>query len=104
MTSPEAIIGETVRIRGTQFTVVGVMAPKGSANAFQDPDDEVLVPITTARFRVNGPTGCARSARSPQSEDEIPDAMAEIQRVLRRQHGFVRAFRTISRFAIRRTS
>ncbi len=86
LTSPEAIVGETVRIRGTQFTVVGVMAPKGSANAFQDPDDEILVPIQTARFRVNGSDRLASISALAGSEDEIPDAMAEIQRVLRRQH------------------
>ena len=86
LTSPEAIVGETVRIRGTQFTVVGVMAPKGSANAFQDPDDEILVPIQTARFRVNGSDRLASISALAASEDEIPDAMAEIQRVLRRQH------------------
>jgi putative ABC transport system permease protein len=86
LASPEAIVGETVRIRGTQFTVVGVMAPKGQANAFQDPDDEILVPIQTARFRVNGSDRLASISALAASEDEIPDAMAEIQRVLRRQH------------------
>ncbi|HEV8446942.1 MAG TPA: ABC transporter permease [Gemmatimonadaceae bacterium] len=86
LTSPEAIVGETVRIRGTQFTVLGVMAPKGQANAFQDPDDEILVPIQTARFRVNGSDRLASISALAESEDEIPDAMAEIQRVLRRQH------------------
>ena len=86
LTSPEAIVGESVRIRGTQFTVLGVMAPKGSANAFQDPDDEILVPIQTARFRVNGSDRLASISALAASEDEIPDAMAEIQRVLRRQH------------------
>ena len=86
LTSPEAIVGETVRIRGTQFTVLGVMAPKGQANAFQDPDDEILVPIQTARFRVNGSDRLASISALAASEDEIPDAMAEIQRVLRRQH------------------
>ncbi len=86
MTTPEALVGETVRIRGTQFTVVGVMAPKGQANAFQDPDDEILVPIQTARFRVNGSDRLASISALAASEDEIPDAMAEIQRVLRRQH------------------
>jgi putative ABC transport system permease protein len=86
LTSPEALVGETVRIRGTQFTVTGVMAPKGSANAFQDPDDEILVPIQTARFRVNGSDRLASISALAASEDEIPDAMAEIQRVLRRQH------------------
>jgi putative ABC transport system permease protein len=86
LTSPEAIVGENVRIRGTQFLVVGVMAPKGQANAFQDPDDEILVPIQTARFRVNGSDRLASISALAESEDEIPDAMAEIQRVLRRQH------------------
>jgi putative ABC transport system permease protein len=86
LASPEAIVGETVRIRGTQFTVTGVMAPKGQANAFQDPDDEILVPIQTARFRVNGSDRLASISALAASEEEIPDAMAEIQRVLRRQH------------------
>jgi putative ABC transport system permease protein len=86
ITTPEALIGETVRIRGTQFTVLGVMAPKGQANAFQDPDDEVLVPINTARFRINGSDRLQSISALAESEDKIPDAMAEIQRVLRRQH------------------
>jgi putative ABC transport system permease protein len=86
LTSPDAIVGEMVRIRGTQFTVIGVMGPKGQANAFQDPDDEILVPIQTARFRVNGSDRLASISALAASEDEIPDAMAEIQRVLRRQH------------------
>jgi putative ABC transport system permease protein len=86
LTTPEAIIGENVRIRGTQFTVIGVLAPKGQANAFQDPDDEILVPINTARFRVNGSDRLQSISALAESEDKIPDAMAEIQRVLRRQH------------------
>src|SRR3954471_11638842 len=47
VTTPEAIIGETVRIRGSQFTVVGTLESKGQANAFQNPDDQILVPIQT---------------------------------------------------------
>jgi len=86
ITTPEAMIGEIVRIRGTQFTVIGVLAPKGQANAFQDPDDEVLVPIQTARFRVNGADRLQSISALAESEEKIPDAMAEIQRVLRRQH------------------
>jgi putative ABC transport system permease protein len=86
ITTPDAIVGESVRIRGTQFTVIGVLAPKGQANAFQDPDDEILVPIQTARFRVNGSDRLQSISALAQSEDKIPDAMADIQRVLRRQH------------------
>src|SRR6476661_1739908 len=86
ITTPEALIGENVRIRGTQFTVIGVLAPKGQANAFQDPDDQVLVPINTARFRVNGSDRLQSISALAESEEKIPDAMADIQRVLRRQH------------------
>src|SRR5690348_4814070 len=81
ISTPEALIGENIRIRGAQFTVVGVMASKGSANAFQNPDDEVLIPINTARFRVNGQDRLASISVLAASEDAIPDAMADIQRV-----------------------
>ena len=86
ITTPEALIGETVRIRGTQFQVIGVLASKGQANAFQNPDDQVLVPIQTARFRVNGSDRLQSISALAESEEKIPDAMADIQRILRRQH------------------
>jgi putative ABC transport system permease protein len=86
VTTPEALIGETVRIRGTQFLVVGVLASKGQASAFQDPDDEVLIPIETARFRVNGTDRLNSISALAETEDKIPDAMGDIQRVLRREH------------------
>jgi putative ABC transport system permease protein len=86
LTTPEALVGEQVRIRGTQFTVIGVLAPKGQANAFQDPDDQILIPIQTARFRVNGSDRLQSISALAQSEDEIPAAMADIQHVLRRRH------------------
>ena len=86
ITTPEAMIGETVRIRGTQFTIIGVLASKGQANAFQNPDDEVLVPIQTARFRVNGSDRLQSISALAETEEKIPDAMADIQRILRRQH------------------
>ena len=86
VTTPEALIGENVRIRGTQFQVIGVLASKGQANAFQNPDDQVLVPIQTSRFRVNGSDRLQSISALAESEEKIPDAMADIQRILRRQH------------------
>ena len=86
ITTPDALIGEMVRIRGTQFQVIGVLASKGQANAFQNPDDQVLVPIQTARFRVNGSDRLQSISALAETEEKIPDAMADIQRILRRQH------------------
>jgi len=86
ITTPDALVGEMVRIRGTQFLVIGVLAPKGTANAFMNPDDQVLVPINTARFKINGQDRLASISALAETEEKIPDAMADIQRVLRRQH------------------
>jgi putative ABC transport system permease protein len=84
--SPDAIIGEPVRIRGIQFTVIGVLKSKGQSTPFGNPDDQVLVPITTGRFRLFGSDRLRSISVLAQSEDKIPDAMADVQRVIRREH------------------
>jgi putative ABC transport system permease protein len=80
------IVGEAVRIKGLQFTVIGVLKSKGQSSPFGDPDDQVLIPITTGRFRVFGTDRLRSISVLAQSEDKIPDAMADVQKVLRRQH------------------
>ena len=84
--SPDAIIGENVRIKGLQFTVIGVLKSKGQSSPFGDPDDQVLIPITTGRFRVFGTDRLRSISVLAQSEEKIPEAMADVQKVLRRQH------------------
>jgi putative ABC transport system permease protein len=83
---PDAVVGETVRIRGLQFTVIGVLESKGQASSFQNPDDQVLIPLGTARFRVMGTDRVRSISVLARSEAQIPGAMAEIQKVLRRAH------------------
>ena len=84
--NPDAILGEAVRIRGLQFEVIGVLKSKGQGGGFFNPDDMVLIPIETAQYRVFG-TNRLRSVNVlAESEDRIPLAMAEIQKILRREH------------------
>jgi putative ABC transport system permease protein len=87
--SPDAIIGEAIRIRGIQFTVIGVLKTKGQSTPFGNPDDQVLVPITTGRFRLFGSDRLRSVSVLAETEDKIPDAMADVQRVLRREHRLV---------------
>jgi putative ABC transport system permease protein len=87
--SPDAIIGEPVRIRGIQFTVIGVLKSKGQSTPFGNPDDQVLVPISTGRFRLFGSDRLRSISVLAESEAKIPDAMADVQRVLRREHRLV---------------
>jgi putative ABC transport system permease protein len=84
--SPDAIVGEAVRIRGIQFTVIGVLKSKGQTSPFGNPDDQVLIPLNTARFRVLGTDRIRSISVLASSEDSIPAAMAEIQKILRREH------------------
>lgn len=86
LASPDALLGENIRIRGIQFTVVGVLESKGQASPFGNPDEQILIPLNTARFRVIGGDRLRSISVLAESEDKIPEAMAEIQRVLRREH------------------
>ncbi len=83
---PNALVGEQIRIGGIQFDVIGVFAPKGGATGFNDPDDQVVIPLNTARFRVMD-TKYLRSINVlAQDEAMIPQTMAEIEKILRREH------------------
>ena len=86
LATPEAMIGEPIRIAGIQFEVVGVLASKGQAGGFGNPDDQILVPIETARYRLMGDDRLRSINVLAASEDQIPAAMAEIKRILRREH------------------
>jgi putative ABC transport system permease protein len=85
-----APLGETVRINGVPFQVIGVMAAKGGT--FANQDNTIFVPLTTAQsrlFSVRAPNGeYSLSSISVQavSEDRMEAAMAEIRAVLREQH------------------
>ncbi len=81
-----SLIGQNVRIGGFLFEVIGVLASKGTAGGFGNPDDQVLIPITTAQFRVFGSDRLRQIGVLAASEAEIPNAMAQIQRTLRREH------------------
>ncbi len=82
---PNVLIGETIRISGIQFEIAGVLASKGSGG-FQNPDDQVLIPIQTARCRLIGDDRLRSIGVLSTSEEDIPVTMAEITRILRREH------------------
>jgi putative ABC transport system permease protein len=85
--TPEALIGENVRIGGIQFEVIGVFQSKGQSGGFgNNPDDFVLIPLSTAQFRVMGSDRLNNIGVLAISEKKIPEAQAEIQSILRREH------------------
>jgi len=84
-TSAAAMIGETIKIRGIPFEVVGVLAARG-ATGFGSSDDDILIPFETARYRLMGAGRLRTITIKAVSVDSIPLAMIAIEGVLRRQH------------------
>ncbi len=83
--APNALVGEMIRISGIEFQVIGIFDTKGAAG-FNDPDDQVVIPINTARFRVFDTIYLRTISVVAPSEAMIPETMTEIERILRRQH------------------
>jgi putative ABC transport system permease protein len=86
ITDASQIIGELVRIRGLQFEVIGVLAPKGQVSGFGDPDDQVLIPFETGRWRVFGTDRLNDINLLAMHEDSVNAAMEEVASIMRRAH------------------
>jgi putative ABC transport system permease protein len=81
-----AMLGQTIRVRGIPFEIIGVLAEKGAQGGWGNPDEQVLIPLQTAKYRVFG-TDRIRSL-AVQVKDDVPieQGMVDIERVLRREH------------------
>jgi putative ABC transport system permease protein len=84
-TTAMAVVGQTIRIRDIPFEVVGVLEEKGSQGFF-NPDEQILIPLQTARFRVLGSDRISNFSAKIQDPTKMSAAMAQIERVLRREH------------------
>jgi putative ABC transport system permease protein len=80
------MIHQTLLIRGIPFEIIGVLSEKGAAGGFGNPDEQILIPLQTAKYRVFG-TNRVRSF-SVQVKDGVPieQGMVDLERVLRREH------------------
>ncbi len=84
--NPLAMIGQMLQIRGIPFEIIGVLSEKGSGGGFGNPDEQILIPLSNARYRTMG-TDRLRSITVDASDvNHMTLAMIEIERVLRREH------------------
>ncbi|GAB4490160.1 MAG: ABC transporter permease [Anaerolineales bacterium] len=84
----EGLVGETVRIEGQPFRVIGVMEEKGGGS-FGSEDNVVFIPMTTARTRIIRRSTINRVdlifVQSASAQD-VPLATEEIANILRARH------------------
>ncbi len=97
----ESPLGQSVRIAGGRFRVVGMMEPKGRSLGF-DLDDLVFIPVTAAMdlFALDHVTQIVTAARS---KEETAAAMAEIDEVLARRRNGEHTFTIQSQEDLQRT-
>jgi putative ABC transport system permease protein len=81
-----AMIGQELLIRGIPFEIVGILSEKGSQGSFWNPDEQILIPLQTARYRVMGTDRLRSITVKVRDMSSMNLAMIEIERVMRRQH------------------
>jgi putative ABC transport system permease protein len=80
-------IGSTIYIGGMPFDLIGIMQPKGGGTGFNNPDDEVLIPVSTARELFVGTNSVRTVGVSAVTADQIDTVSAEITVLLEQRHG-----------------
>jgi putative ABC transport system permease protein len=78
-------LGETVKINGINFTVIGVTKPKGS-QPFGNPDDQVFIPYTTAMKQVFGLDHLNSIDIQAKDEADLKVVQADLTSLLRKRH------------------
>jgi putative ABC transport system permease protein len=83
----EGLVGETVRIEGQPFRVIGVMESKGGSS-FGSQDNVIFIPMSTARVRILHRSSDQVDGIMAQAvnSDVVPQASEEIAQVLRTRH------------------
>ena len=81
---PENIIGRMISIDRVAFQVVGVFEEVGLP--WQNPDDDVFIPLSTAELRVFGSDRLDRLSAKVAEGIPLETGMVDIERVMRREH------------------
>jgi putative ABC transport system permease protein len=84
-TTAAELMGSNLYISGTNFEVVGVFQEKG-ANAWQNVDTYIWIPLSTAQLRVFGTRELDVINAQVAPGVAVEPAIVEIERILRREH------------------
>ncbi len=95
-------IGQDIKIRGTRFTVIGIMEEKG-AFGWEDFDDQIFIPLLTAQKRFTGDDAVQSILVEAKSSEATVDAEEQIEALLTKRHNQVVDFMIRSQEEFRQT-
>lgn len=78
-------VGDTIEIKGVHYRVVGILTAKGDQGWF-NPDDQILIPFTTAMRQVLGVDYLNEVDLSAHDESKLSVIQAKSTLVLRKRH------------------
>ena len=78
-------VGQDIGVNGVAYRVIGILASKGDQGWF-NPDDQILIPYTTAMTQVVGQTYLNEVDVSAADESRLDRVQAKATRLLRRRH------------------
>jgi len=81
-------VGETIKINLANFKVIGILPVKG-ATGFHDQDDIVIIPVTTAMYRVFGKEYLDSISVEATGPDKISSTQDSISKIIIKQHHLV---------------
>ena len=87
-TTHEGVVGQTIRISGQPFRVIGVLASKGGSS-FGNQDSRILIPISTAQARLMHRASINEVDQilvQATSNATVTQATDEVSQVLRQRH------------------
>ena len=80
-------VGQTIKVSGQVLTIIGITASKGGTG-FQNQDDIVYVPLSTAQKQLFGQDYLSSIALEAKSSDVMTDAQNEVGYLLLARHKF----------------
>jgi putative ABC transport system permease protein len=81
-----AMVGQQILIRGIPFEIIGILSAKGSQGGWMNPDEQIFIPLQTARYRVHGTDRVRSIGIKVADPSRMNVAMIEVERAVRRMH------------------
>jgi len=78
-------INKIVRINGVNVKIIGMTVAKGTGG-FGDPDDQIIIPLTTAQKQVFGIDYIRSISVQAKSMERMTEASTQIDELLRKRH------------------
>jgi len=95
-------VGEDIKVRNERFTVIGVLKEKGRVG-WEDFDDQILIPFTTAQKRFTGDDKVQTIFVQAKSSEATDTATRQVETLLTARHNKVVDFRVRSQEEFRQT-